>query len=404
MRRRPASTPRSPRNAVFLDVLRGSEDSASPAETLLIEPNHREYVSQGLESVFRTSLVTGPVSHAVEARARYHFDSISRLHTEDAFLMREGSLVSAGEPTAVLVQNVDATHAVSLAVTDALTVSRFIITPGLRAELIQSRSDDALLGTTSFGSSAALLPALGVWARLTDSFGLLGGISRGFSPPAPGQPRQVQPELSWNAELGARFGANGTRLEAIGFFNDYSNLTDVCTFSNGCVNENLDRQFDAGRAHIYGLEVFGEKRWRLGGMMVPVSFAYTLTGSQMRQAFQSEDPTFGTVRAGDELPYVPRHQLNVTVGVEVWRVGAHAQLFFVDRMRERAGQGVFEPGWTTDAQLTLDAHLKFRLTDWAHLTFDARNLTDARSVVGRRPFGARPNAPRMLIGGISLNL
>lgn len=45
-----------------------------------------------------------------------------------------------------------------------------------------------------------------------------------------------------------------TRAELIGFFNDYSNLTDVCTLSSGGLDSNLDRQFDAGKANVYGIE------------------------------------------------------------------------------------------------------------------------------------------------------
>jgi Fe(3+) dicitrate transport protein len=109
------------------------------------------------------------------------------------------------------------------------------------------------------------------------------------------------------------------------------------------------------------------------------------------------------VQAGDELAYVPRHLLNVSAGIDWWRLSAHAQFSFVDRMREKAGQGAFDPAWTTDVQAVLDVHLAFALSSWAQLTFDARNLTDNRALVGRRPFGARPNAPRMLIGGLKLN-
>ena len=74
----------------------------------------------------------------------------------------------------------------------------------------------------------------------------------------------------------------------IGFFNDYSNLTDICTFSNGCLAENLDRQFSAGAAHIYGVEAFAEKTFRPGGgLTFPISLSYTLTKTELLEDFQS---------------------------------------------------------------------------------------------------------------------
>jgi|APLak6261679142_1056127.scaffolds.fasta_scaffold00102_36 Fe(3+) dicitrate transport protein len=396
------AAPTSARNAVFMAVLRGEADSSSDAETLLIGPNQRDFVAQGVESVFRTEFTTGPLQHAFEARARYHFDSIARLHTEDAFVMRSGRPVSAGEPTSVLVHNYEATHAVALSVNDAITWGRVTLTPGVRVELINSRSSNFLAGTTAWGTANVVLPGVGAYVAATENLGVFAGAYRGFSPPAPGQPSSVLPEYALNAEAGARWTRKGERLEVIGFFNDYANLTDICTFSNGCLNESLDRQFSLGEANIYGLEVYGEKRLKAGIVTIPLAATYTFTGTRLLSSFSSDDPVFGAVREGDELPYVPKHLFNASVGVDVWRVSAHAQVTFIDRMRELAGQGAFIEGRTTDAQLTVDLHLGFKVTEWAGLYFDARNLFDQHAIVGRLPFGARPNAPRTLIGGVKL--
>jgi Fe(3+) dicitrate transport protein len=354
-----------------------------------------------VESVFRTEFATGPLTHALEARLRYHYDSIRRLHTEDGFLMRSGELVSDGLPTTVLVSGLDDTHAVALSASDAVRWGRVTLTPGLRAELIFSSTKNDLTGAYSTANTNVLLPGVGAYVAITDELGALAGVYRGFSPPNPGQ-KGARPELSMNLEAGARWSRSGERLEVIGFFNDYANLTDTCTFSSGCDGENLDRQFDAGEAHIYGLEVFAEKKLRLGEVSFPLSAAYTLTGTRLLTAFKSADPILGNVEVGDELPYVPRHMFNVAAGVDWWRLSAHAQFTFIDRMREVTGQGDFDPRWTTDVQATLDVHLGFKVTSWASLYFDARNVLDQHAIVGRRPFGARPNAPRTLIGGLKL--
>lgn len=396
-------SPSTPRNAVFLSVLRGEADSSSDGETLLIGPNQRDYVSQGVESVFRGTAFTGPVEHAIEVRARYHFDSISRKHTEDAFVMSGGRLAPAGEPTALLVHNTDETHAIALSATDAVTWGPLTLTPGLRAEFIQSASFDRLAGAKSQGAVNVVLPGIGAHLALLEALGLLAGVHRGFSPPAPGQGAAALPEFAMNVEAGARWTRPGERFEVIGFFNDYANLTDVCTFSNGCINQNLDRQFSAGRAHIYGVEALAEKRLRLGPVTLPLSATYTFTRTRLLETFQSADPVFGSVQTGDELPYVPAHSLNVAAGIDVWRVGAHAQLTFIDRMREQAGQGALVDSMTTDVQVMFDAHLSFRLTDWAQIYVDGKNLFDSHAIVGRRPFGARPNAPRTFLGGLKLN-
>jgi Fe(3+) dicitrate transport protein len=205
-----------------------------------------------------------------------------------------------------------------------------------------------------------------------------------------------------NYEAGARWSKSGLRIEAIGFFNDYSNLTSLCTNSSGCSFNQVDTQFSAGRAHIYGVEAFIEKTFRWSRVTIPLSLAYTFTKTQLLSSFRSADPQLGNVKAGDELPYVPPHQLNASVGIEIWKMMAHAQFNFVDRMREVAGQGPVKPGMLTDAQVTVDLNLGFKIFDWAQVYLDGRNITDNRALVSRRPFGARPNAPRTLIAGLKL--
>jgi Fe(3+) dicitrate transport protein len=394
------STPGSARNAVFTSVLRGESDSSSDGETLLVGPNQRAFVAQGVESVYRNTAETGPLHHAFEARVRYHFDSITRNHTEDAFLMRSGRLVNAGEATAVLVRNEDATHAVALSASDAISWGRLTLTPGLRVEIINSHSFDMLSSTKQWGSANVFLPGLGAYVSATEHLGFFAGAYRGFSPPQPGT--TALPELSLNAEAGARWTRPNERLEAIGFFNNYSNLTDICTFSNGCLNENVDQQFNLGAAHIYGVEVFAEKRFKVGPATFPLAATYTFTRTQLLTSAQTQGPSYGNFQQGDELAYVPMHLFNASVGVDVWRLGLHAQFTYIDRMREIAGQGEWVPGKSTDAQFVADVHLGFRICDWAQVYFDVRNVLNQHAIVGRLPFGARPNAPRTFIGGLKL--
>ncbi|MCP3140795.1 TonB-dependent receptor family protein [Pyxidicoccus xibeiensis] len=396
--------PTSARNAIYYGVLTGELDASSSQEELLIGPNDRGFVSQGLQSVARWTTMTGPLSHNLEFGVRYHYDSIDRRHTEDAFLTVAGELVQTSARTATTADNKDSTHAFALHVTDAIAWGRLVLTPGVRMELIRSRSVDRLTDERTSGALEVLMPGLGVYGALTREFGLFAGAYRGFSPPAPGQPDTVLPEKSINYEAGARWTRRGERFEAVGFFNDYSNLTDICTFSSGCLDEDLDRQTDAGRAHIYGLELFAEKTFRPGGgVTFPLSLSYTLTRTRLRDDFQSADPQFGNVSAGDELPYVPRHQLFATVGLESAYGGLALSGLYVDSMREEAGQGEALPGERTDSQLTFDVNANWNFSRWGQLYLSARNILNEQVIVSRRPYGARPNAPRTFILGFKLS-
>src|SRR5690606_15180295 len=114
---------------------------------------------------------------------------------------------------------------------------------------------DHVGGGASSHTFVALMPGVGAYYGLIDGFGLLGGVYRGFSPPPPGE-SEMEPEYSLNYEAGARVSGGKSQLEAIGFYNDYENLTNICTFSGGCSDADLDRQFDAGAARIYGFEAY----------------------------------------------------------------------------------------------------------------------------------------------------
>lgn len=395
------ASPQSPRNAIYYSLLTGQTDSSSAGEALMIGPNARTFVSQGLQSVASFELDTGPVHHRFEGGVRWHYDRAERRHTEDAYLMRGGEPVWAGEPTLTSVEDRDSTHAVALHVGDAITWERFAITPGVRAEFIRSRSQDRLRGTDDPGALNVLLPGIGAHAQIAEAVGAFAGVYRGFSPPPPGLGR-TEPELSVNYEAGARFTPAGARLEAIGFFNDYSNLTNICTFSGGCVNEDLDRQFEAGRAYIYGAEVFATKTLRpLAATRVPVSLAYTFTRTQLRESFSSADPQFGNVEVGDELPYVPEHQLTANVGVDRERYGLHVAATYTGAMREIAGQGEPRDGELTDPLLTFDLSASVRPHPNVRVYLNVRNVFDTQVIVSRRPFGARTNAPRMIHAGVS---
>ncbi len=396
--------PTSARNAIYYGVLSGKQDTSSNNETLFIGPNDRAFVSQGLQSTGQWSATTGPLLHQLEFGARWHYDRIERLHTEDGYRVEAGRLVHAGGPTVTTANNRDSTYALALHLVDAMSWGPVTVTPGLRTELIRSRSQDNLTGTVEHGSVNVLLPGVGAHWAILEQLGVFGGVYRGFSPPPPGQGDTALPEESINYEAGARWTPGGTRLEVVGFYNDYANLTDICTYSNGCLNDNLDRQFDAGNARIYGLEALASKNLRFGRKLtIPLSLAYTLTKTEFLESFQSADPQFGNVTAGDELPYVPLHQVYATAGVETKRFGIYLNALYVSQMREIAGQGEADAGELTDELLTFDASASVNLFG-GKLYLNARNLTNNVVIVSRRPFGARPNAPRMVQLGFKYEL
>jgi len=391
--------PDDARNAVFAAVVSGRADASSAAETLVIGPNQRDFVSQGIETRVRWDVATGPVAHRIEYGIRLHHDRVERRHSEDPFRLLGGKLVPEGGPTVVTAFNEAWTDALALHVADAISWRGLTLTPGLRAEAMRSAFVDRAAGTEERAITHAFLPGVGLFYAFTEALGAFAGVYRGFSPPAPGSPG-TRPEQSVNYEAGARWFDRVVRIEAIGFYNDYANITDVCTLSSGCVEENLDRQYDGGKARIYGVEGFAQLAPAIGEMTLPFTAAYTFTRAEFQTSFHSDDPIFGDVIAGDEMPYVPRHQLSVSLGVDSPYGGGAAAATYVSAMREEAGAEPLASTLATDEQLTFDVSVYGRpMKPWM-VYANLRNLLDDHSIVSHRPFGARPNAPRWIQVGV----
>ncbi|WP_437596647.1 TonB-dependent receptor [Sorangium sp. So ce590] len=390
------AAPDTPQNAVYYAVLTGQLDSSTPGETLLIGPNERDFAAHGVETRVRWNTTTGPVSHRVEYGLRLHYDRVERRHSENGFHVLGGTLVPDGGPTVVTQFNEAWTEAAALHASDAVTWRSLTVTPGVRIEMMRSAFVDRAAGSEQTRLARALLPGAGAYYALTEALGLLAGVYRGFSPPAPGSDEHVLPELSVNYEGGARFADGPLRAELIGYYNDYSNITDVCTLSSGCLDADLDRQYDAGEARIYGVEAYAEHEVPLGQLKLPITVAYTLTQTEFLSSFTSDDPIFGRVAKGDEMPYVPRHQASLSVGVEHERAGVVVGASYVSAMREKAGGEPMSQALATDEQLLIDASAKVRVVGPLVLYANARNILGSQYIVSRRPFGARPNAPRWI--------
>lgn len=391
------------RRALYYDILRGVEDSTA-SETLLIVDNDRQYISQGGQSVLRIEAETGVVEHDIEVGIRLHQDQIERNHVEDGFQMRSGQLVPDGVDYAPITDNFGWAFAFAGYFVYGLEVAGLTLTPGLRTEVVKTRLDDHLAGTSQESTDAVVLPGIGARYAITEHFGVLAGVHRGFSPVAPGQPAEVEPELSVNYELGARYldPDSGRLLELVGFVNDYSNLTGQCAFSTGCTPEMLDRQFNGGSVLVWGVEAAATWSFDLGKRYeLPVRASYTYTGSHFREAFESDDPTLGDVAVGDEVPYVPEHQVQAQVGLAHPRGGARAVATYVGEMREEASQG--EDAVFTDHQVIVDLVGWFRPIADLKLFVRLENLLDQRPIVSRRPFGARPMRPFTLMAGAEVS-
>jgi len=398
--------PKSAVGSIYYPILTGQSNSTDPSEALMIGANARAFVVGGGQTLLRYRAITGAWRHKVEMGARYHFDAIKRHHTEVAWNMTDGTLRRGDGDRITTAQNRGSANAVALHAIYALSGHGLTVTPGVRSELIwngfRSSNPDADLDTFQ----GVVLPGVGVHYAIKPEFGIFAGVHRGFSPVSPGQSDGVKPETSVSWEGGLRYFdevADGF-AEAVFFYNDYSNLTGNCTFSAGCVDDAIDRQFNAGNVKILGVEVTAGHAIELGkGWRLPLKLTYTYTHGTFDSDFNSDNPQFGSVRAGYELPYVPPHQLLAQIGLKGHGFNLIGMYGLTDSMLEEAG---LRDGRTpkTDRIHMVDVMASYDLAEKWQVYLRGENVLGQEGIASRRPFGARPIRPFMAQIGLRWTL
>ena len=392
-------------------ALVGEPGTSSAAGALRVRSNAREYYASGIQTVLGVNFDTGTVAHDLEFSVRYHKDDEDRFQHDDRYQMVDGvmMLTTAGAPGSQ-DNRVGSAEAWAFFARDTMQAGRWTLTPGLRYETISLTQKN--WGTADPTRSAAptvldnnvdaWMPGLGVTRAIGESFRLIAGVHRGFVNPAPGSAADA--EQSWNYEAGLRFEQGPSAIEAIGFLVDYENIVGTCTASTGG-NCTIGDQFDGGRARVHGLELVASHDLgkTLGSRLsIPLSAVYTWTEGEFRTSFQSDFSEWGDVTKGDELPYVPEHQLTLNAGLEgqVWRV--FLTVNYVDDARADAGSGAIAPQERIDSRTLVDLSGEYDLSEKLHLFASVENLSDEVYNVAMRPAGARPGAPRTVLAGVKL--
>ncbi len=396
-------------SAAELAVLRG-QDSGDDA--LRVRANNREYYSRGVQTALGFGF-TAAGRHDLELGARYHEDEEDRFQHEDGYAMRDGAMVltSVGEPGSQ-ANRVSGAAAMSFYLQDRIDWGALTLTPGIRYETIDllrrdfAPGDDARATVTGERESSvsAWIPGLGTLYAVSPALRVFAGVHRGFGPPGPGADQETEPESSVNYEVGVRLFGTGFRTQAAVFYSDYTNILGAETLSGG--GPGTGELHNGGAVSVAGLELAAtydplaerEIAWRL-----PLQLSYTYTRATFETAFDSDFGAWGTVEVGDELPYLPRHQLFGRFGVERGAWSGSLTATAASAMRTVAGSGALEPETSTDALLVFGAGVRYQATPSVTVYGGVENLTDAAYVVARRPAGARPGMPRTVQLGLRVS-
>lgn len=388
----------------YLAILQGEADSTTDDQVLLIGTNDRTFVSSGGQAVLRTEGTFGPVTDRLTAGVRWVWDDVRRLHTEDPFGMTGGELLPTGGPTETLLDSATRANALAAWIQDTVAWGPVQILPGARLEWITTAAGTAASGPLDPQQQVVMLPGVGASvsvARWLDGFA---GVHRGFSPVAPGQDESVDPEMAVNAELGLRAVPGETHAELVGYLSRYENIVGACTLSGGCSDDLVDQQFNGGAALVYGLETLATHTVHLPARFeLLLSATYTWTHGEFLTGFVSAFPQFGSVVAGDRLPYVPEHQGSLRFTVLHERGSFTAGAIGRSGMWDEAGQGPLPEIGSIPPLLLVDVAADARLAGPVRVYATVTNLTNSHAIESWRPFGARPTAPFTAFVGLKLD-
>ena len=381
-------------------ILDGSIDT--PAGSLQLRANDREYFSRGIQLGLDWDVLIGDWSHSIEVGLRIHEDEEDRLQRNSSYSQISGQLVRDDIGLLGNAGNrVQEAQALAIHIYDRIEIGNWTLTPGLRFEDIEqertrweirpgstldpaSRSADNLRDKRS-NDTTVWLPGMGVIYSVSDELSVFAGIHKGFTAPsnAPG----VDEEEAINYEIGVRFGDNNLRVEAAYFLSDYDNLLGECTASSGSDCE-IGDAFNGDAVTVQGFEMLlGTNLNPAGEIAIPLELAYTFIDSKFDTDIGNTD-FFGDVGKGDPIPYIPENQLNVSLGL----VGSEWDIYlaanYVDEVCVRASCGAFEK---TDSTLSVDLSGSYNLNQATELFARVENLTGEEDILGRQPYGARPN-------------
>lgn len=386
--------------------------ATSPDDAIFKRANNRSYYSQGVQTRVDWNLDFGAADVVLSAGLRIHKDEEDRFQHENGYRMQDGELVqTTAGPGGSTTNRVSDASASSYFVKAEFRIGDWILTPGVRFEDVTLRrfdfaTDDPTraAGPTRVrkNSVSTAIPGMGALYKVNDNWRVLAGIHKGFNPPGPGS--SADEETSLNIEVGTRYDSGSARFEAIYFVNDYDNLVGTVTESTGGGGE-IGDQFDAGEVVVSGIEMSAGTTLQAGNLEVPLGLRYTWTNEfEFRNAFESGFDPWGTVEVGDELPYIPKHQLRATAGLEGDRWRANLAAGYVGKMRTRAGQGAYLMPESTDSHLVWDVLASWKINENFSTYVKVDNLLDETYIAARRPAGLRPGLPRTAFVGVTYRL
>ena len=375
----------------------------------------RQYYFWGVEPRLAFNHALFGARNEAEVGVRIHFENQDRVQ-------KNGPLPTSRDGV-VVEDNVRENRAFSAFIQNRFLFGDFTLTPGVRVERIHYKRANLLapnldtkgLGVVGETDVTQVVPGVGASYTFAESTTVFGGVHRGFAPPrtedivnnTTGGAVDLDPELSWNYEVGVRsLPTPGLRVDATFFRMDYENQVVPASIAGG-----IGTAFTNGGETLHqGMEM--TTRVDTGTLVGSSHNVYARVAYTWVPIARFEGRRFSNITgftdvsvSGNRLPYAPEHLLNFTLGYS-HPIGVDALVEAVRVSDQFADDlNTIEP--SADGQRGLiEAYTIWNLTvnykpETLPTTFfvTVKNLADDTVIVDRAR-GAIPSPPRLVQAGM----
>jgi Fe(3+) dicitrate transport protein len=408
-------------------VIWGDTTVAGGAIYMLNANGHRnrQFEVMGFEPQLKIETSTGMLKHELQLGARLLLEKAN-----EQFIIGKKPTATAGD---LRDDEVRSGLALSAYVQDKIKISpKLSINAGIRIENLDYkrqiyRGRFTINGSTvtadtnviAKGNVFAFIPGAGFNFEANDQVNIYGGIHKGFAPPrtkdaitSTGIPLNIEEEKSWNTELGFR-----TQLqkyisaEFTGFYMKFNNQIIPISQSSG--QSNATGLANGGATKHIGIEaaIEADVAKSLGASYsIIIGGNITYVHSKFSaDRFINKSGTLTNVK-GNKLPYAPSLIFNTSLGFEgakgygIRFFGNYTDEQYTDELNSTVPAATGLTG-IINSRFILDATVYYPIKkDKISFSISAKNLTNERYIVSRRPQGIKVGLDRQVTAGVNIKL
>jgi Fe(3+) dicitrate transport protein len=370
----------------------------------------RTYNNWGFEPRLIFNYNFGRVRNELSAGFRFHYENQDRLQKNGDFpTSRDGVLVES---------NIRRNFATSFFVQNRFIVGDFAITPGVRVEHIIYKRINRLSNANGKTELTQVVPGIGIVYNAFRNTTIFAGVHRGFAPPRTediisntGGVIELNPELSWNYEVGVRTRPfAGLSFEGTYFRLDYENQIVPASLAGGVGatltngGATLQQGFEMNSQLDTG-SVFKSKH----NFYLRTAFIYLANAKFVGTRLSSISGFSNVSVGGNRVPYTPKENLTASfgyshpTGIDAFIEANYVGRQFADDLNtinpSTNGQRGLIPSFTV-----FNATANYTVEKWKMTFFvTAKNLFDKVFIVDRTR-GVLPGSPRLIQVGIKTQL